>query len=74
MIISQAANLRREELSVVEGELKKSRMRMGTMLARIVSGYPAKVYNFRYLEVQGLAMSRSLGDNISKPIGVTHEP
>lgn len=25
-----------------------------------------------YLEIQGLAMSRSLGDNISKPIGVTH--
>lgn len=24
--------------------------------------------------LQGLAMSRSLGDNVSKPIGVTHEP
>lgn len=27
-----------------------------------------------YLDVQGLAMSRSLGDNISKQVGVTHEP
>lgn len=33
-----------------------------------------KAYIFHKVELQGLAMSRSLGDNISKPIGVTHEP
>lgn len=26
------------------------------------------------IDIQGLAMSRSLGDNISKPYGVTHKP
>ena len=25
-------------------------------------------------DMQGLAMSRSLGDNVSKPIGVIHHP
>jgi len=27
-----------------------------------------------YLDMQGLAMSRSIGDNVSKPYGVTHKP
>ena len=31
-------------------------------------------YFLPYKDVQGLAMSRSLGDNISKPIGVIHQP
>ena len=31
-------------------------------------------YFLPYEDVQGLAMSRSLGDNISKPIGVIHQP
>ena len=26
------------------------------------------------IDIQGLAMSRSLGDNVSKPYGVTHRP
>lgn len=35
---------------------------------------PKKRKIWNKVELQGLAMSRSLGDNISKPIGVTHEP
>lgn len=35
---------------------------------------PKKRTILHKVELQGLAMSRSLGDNISKPIGVTHEP
>jgi serine/threonine protein phosphatase PrpC len=31
-------------------------------------------YALNYLDMQGLAMSRSFGDNVSKPIGVTHIP
>lgn len=31
-------------------------------------------YKYFYEDVQGLAMSRSMGDNISKPYGVTHKP
>lgn len=27
-----------------------------------------------YSDIQGLAMSRSIGDNVSKPYGVTHKP
>jgi hypothetical protein len=31
-------------------------------------------YLLNYLDMQGLAMSRSFGDYVSKPIGVTHIP
>lgn len=31
-------------------------------------------YSTLHEDIQGLAMSRSIGDNVSKGIGVTHEP
>lgn len=31
-------------------------------------------YNISEKDLQGLAMSRSFGDNVSKPIGVNSEP
>lgn len=48
-------------------------MKEGYRLALSVLGYPIKVY-FCLVDVQGLAMSRSMGDNISKSIGVISEP
>jgi hypothetical protein len=27
-----------------------------------------------YIDIQGLAMSRSIGDNVSKTVGVTSQP
>ena len=35
---------------------------------------PNQSIYFIYVDIQGLAMSRSLGDNVSKPYGVTHRP
>lgn len=37
-------------------------------------GYQIKVNIIVIKDMQGLAMSRSFGDNVSKPIGVTHVP
>jgi len=34
----------------------------------------SKYLIFLFKDMQGLAMSRSFGDNVSKPIGVTHIP
>ena len=31
-------------------------------------------YNINFVDMQGLAMSRSFGDNVSKTVGVTHIP
>ena len=31
-------------------------------------------YTYYFLDIQGLAMTRSFGDNISKSVGVTHRP
>ena len=37
-------------------------------------GFLKNVIYINNKELQGLAMSRSFGDNISKKIGVIHEP
>lgn len=37
-------------------------------------GFRIRVKLIIYLGIQGLAMSRSLGDNVSKEVGVTCEP
>jgi len=37
-------------------------------------GYPLKVISLLITDMQGLAMSRSFGDNVSKAVGVTHIP
>lgn len=51
-----------------------SGMKTVVPLVRKESGYRIKVFSFNILDMQGLAMSRSFGDNVSKPIGVTHIP
>lgn len=35
---------------------------------------PNQSFILIYIDLQGLAMSRSFGDNVSKPIGVSCEP
>ena len=35
---------------------------------------PNKSNKNKKLDIQGLAMSRSMGDNVSKPYGVIHRP
>lgn len=37
-------------------------------------GYLTKVFFYSFLDIQGLAMTRSFGDNVSKSVGVTHKP
>lgn len=37
-------------------------------------GCQIKVFIITKIDMQGLAMSRSFGDNVSKSIGVTHIP
>lgn len=37
-------------------------------------GFPIRVPHLSKKDMQGLAMSRSFGDNVSKPVGVTHVP
>lgn len=49
------------------------RMKEEYRLVLSVLGCQIKVYII-LVDVQGLAMSRSMGDNISKPIGVISEP
>lgn len=49
------------------------KMKEGYRSALSALGYQIKVYIF-LVDVQGLAMSRSMGDNISKPIGVVSDP
>ena len=55
-------------------ELRKSEINMGNTLVLIEYGYPKNVYFLLLLELQGLAMSRSFGDEISKRVGVIHNP
>ncbi len=58
----------------MEEEFMLSKMSMEIQLVLSVVGFQIKVHFSFILDVQGLAMSRSIGDNISKSIGVIHHP
>jgi serine/threonine protein phosphatase PrpC len=49
-------------------------MKMDVQLGRKEYGCRIRVFYKFITDMQGLAMSRSFGDNVSKPIGVTHVP
>ncbi len=50
------------------------KMKTDVLQGRKESGFLTKVFILNNKDMQGLAMSRSFGDNISKPVGVTHIP
>ncbi len=50
------------------------RGKRGRILVRYGYGCRIKVNFILKIDMQGLAMTRSFGDNISKSVGVTHKP
>lgn len=56
------------------GRIEKAKDENGNFLGPYRVWLPKRRIIFHIWELQGLAMSRSFGDNISKPVGVTHEP
>jgi hypothetical protein len=55
-------------------EYTPSKIKEVVRLAPNVYGFPIKVLTHFKIDMQGLAMSRSFGDNVSKTVGVTHVP
>lgn len=65
---------RKKEFLNVEAKYTLFVIKMAVQLDLKEFGFQIKVI-FSFIEdMQGLAMSRSFGDNVSKPIGVTHIP
>ena len=56
------------------GRVEKIKDEDGNSIGPYRVWLPKKRNFYLKVELQGLAMSRSFGDNVSKPIGVTHEP
>ena len=57
------------------GEFTVLRVKMVKIWAQREYGCLTKVYiPYISIDIQGLAMSRSFGDNISKTVGVIHKP
>ena len=73
-IISLVIKLRKKEFSKQEEEFIVLRDKEVKALGLFESGFLIKVFFIEILDMQGLAMTRSFGDNISKSVGVTHKP
>lgn len=65
---------KKREFLNVEGKYMLFAIKMAVQLVLKEFGFQIKVIICFIKDMQGLAMSRSFGDNVSKPVGVTHIP